>query len=95
MISNESVPCPGCGDPDWHGWYCDECDPNADHPPNQQPKETEVTDCKAVLNVNGEQFACTVDGPHPGLAHANDRAGAVWCSDAEAREAQVAKGRGQ
>ncbi|AKF14356.1 hypothetical protein SEA_VINCENZO_94 [Mycobacterium phage Vincenzo] len=27
-----TLPCRVCGDPGWHGWCCDVCDPNADHP---------------------------------------------------------------
>lgn len=41
--------------------------------------------CRAALNVEGEGYACDYDAPHPGLAHANQAAQAVWCSDGEAR----------
>lgn len=36
-----SASCPGCGDPDWKGWYCEACDPSADHPPkaNEEPEK--------------------------------------------------------
>ncbi|QZE10369.1 hypothetical protein SEA_SCOOBYDOOBYDOO_18 [Mycobacterium phage ScoobyDoobyDoo] len=37
-------PCLGCGDSDWGGWYCEECDPLAFHPPKEEntmdPNET-------------------------------------------------------
>jgi hypothetical protein len=42
-------------------------------------------DCKAALNIQGAAYGCDLDAPHSGLAHANDEAGAIWCSDGEAR----------
>ncbi len=42
-------------------------------------------DCKAALNIAGQHFDCEFGAPHPGLAHANKRAEAIWCSDGEAR----------
>ena len=45
-----------------------------------------MTACRAVLNVKGEHFTCEMEAPHPGLAHANRKAEAIWCSDGEARK---------
>ena len=40
--------------------------------------------CKAVVNVAGQSYPCTLDAPHKGLAHANKDAEALWCSHDEA-----------
>ena len=43
------------------------------------------TTCPAVLNIKGEHFACdwptNEDGKHPGFAHANAPAEAIWTDD--------------
>jgi hypothetical protein len=44
-----------------------------------------MSDCKAALNIKGEAFPCDQEAPHPGWAHGNKEAGAIWCSDGEAK----------
>lgn len=44
-----------------------------------------MTECKAVLNLKGEHYPCDMEAPHPGWAHANADAGAIWCSEGEAK----------
>lgn len=44
-----------------------------------------MSQCKAALNIKGEGFVCDMEAPHSGWAHANSDAGAIWCSDGEAR----------
>ncbi len=39
--------------------------------------------CKAAINIKGEPFGCDWDAPHPGWAHGNRDAQAIWCSDEE------------
>lgn len=34
--------------------------------------------CSHALNIKGEHFWCEVDQPHPGLAHSNADAQAIW-----------------
>lgn len=57
-----------------------------------------MSDCQATLNIKGAQYPCDIDAPHHGWAHANKEAGAIWCSDGEAKSAQrklkAAKDRG-
>lgn len=41
--------------------------------------------CTAALNVMGEHFPCDLDrAPHPGLAHGNRDAQAIWTDDPQA-----------
>ena len=47
-----------------------------------------MSQCKAVVNIKGAHYDCDMEAPHPGLAHANKEAEAIWCSDGEARAAQ-------
>jgi hypothetical protein len=45
-----------------------------------------MSDCKAVLNIKGENFVCDWPGaghPHDGWAHANKESGAVWLGHAD------------
>lgn len=42
--------------------------------------------CKAAVNIAGAGYTCELDAPHPGLAHANQGAQALWCSHGEARK---------
>jgi len=49
--------------------------------------------CKAVLRINNTNYSCDLNAPHPGTAHHNDTANAVWCSDGEARKHQQQKTR--
>lgn len=42
--------------------------------------------CRAVLNIAGAHYRCEVEAPHPGIAHDNQEAQAIWCSDGEARK---------
>lgn len=44
-----------------------------------------MSQCKAALNIKGEHFPCDQEAPHTGWAHGNRGAGAIWCSDGEAR----------
>lgn len=46
-----------------------------------------MSQCKAVLNIKGEHYSCDIEAPHTGWAHANEAAGALWCSAAEASRA--------
>lgn len=46
-----------------------------------------MAQCKAVVNIHGEHFACDTEAPHSGLAHTNQQAQALWCSDGEAKRA--------
>lgn len=46
-----------------------------------------MTNCPAVLNIKGEHFACDwptdANGAHPGWAHSNRAAEAIWTDDPE------------
>lgn len=50
-------------------------------------------DCRAIVDVAGQQYGCALEAPHTGLAHFSplregENAPAVsWCSDVEARKA--------
>jgi hypothetical protein len=41
--------------------------------------------CKAALAIKGKHYPCDMEAPHPGWAHGNTDAGAIWCSDGEAK----------
>ena len=49
--------------------------------------------CKAVIRIVDTNYGCDLDAPHPGIAHHNDTAQAVWVSDGEARKHQQQKAR--
>lgn len=53
-----------------------------------------MTDCPAALNIKGEHFPCdwpsNIDGAHPGFAHANRDAEAIWADDPNGIRAQWA-----
>jgi hypothetical protein len=40
--------------------------------------------CKAALNIAGAAYSCDQQAPHPGWAHGNKEAQAIWCSHGEA-----------
>ncbi len=44
-----------------------------------------MADCKATLRIEHATFICDLEAPHPGLAHGNKEARAIWCSDGEAK----------
>ena len=48
--------------------------------------------CPDALNIKGEHFPCQVDSPHPGLAHSNRDAEAIWSNDTAPHRCTEANG---
>lgn len=60
----------------WGIWAAD--DKPCQHEGCGLPKNQHAPTCKSVLNIKGESFSCDMVAPHPGWAHANKQAEAIW-----------------
>lgn len=53
---------------------------------------TMTTSCASTLNIKGEHFPCDGEPAHPGLAHSNRDAEAIWSNDVPLHRCNEADG---